>query len=214
LNEERPRLRGISHLLAAFVAGVAGVFLVAGAPSVKAAVAAAIYAFGLTLQFATSAIYHRVWWRFARARTYMRHADHAAIFVCIAATYTPFALLVLHGWLGAAILVVAWAGATAGVLRELAWPGAPRWIAVGAYVLLGWLAIPTAPWMIQELGWRVLPVLAGGLLYTAGAVVYARQRPDPAPALFGYHEVFHALVVGAAALMFGVIAFAVVPSAA
>jgi hemolysin III len=214
LNEERPRLRGISHLLAAFVAGVAGVFLVAGAPSVKAAVAAAIYAFGLTLQFATSAIYHRVWWRSARARTYMRHADHAAIFVCIAATYTPFALLVLHGWLGAAILVVAWAGATAGVLRELAWPGAPRWIAVGAYVLLGWLAIPTAPWMIQELGWRVLPVLAGGLLYTAGAVVYARQRPDPAPALFGYHEVFHALVVGAAALMFGVIAFAVVPSAA
>jgi hemolysin III len=214
LNEERPRLRGISHLLAAFVAGVAGVFLVAGAPSVKAAVAAAIYAFGLTLQFATSAIYHRVWWRSARARTYMRHADHAAIFVCIAATYTPFALLVLHGWLGAAILVAAWAGATAGVLRELAWPGAPRWIAVGAYVLLGWLAIPTAPWMIQELGWRVLPVLAGGLLYTAGAVVYARQRPDPAPALFGYHEVFHALVVGAAALMFGVIAFAVVPSAA
>jgi hemolysin III len=214
LNQERPRLRGISHLLAAFVAGVAGVFLVAGAPSIKAAVAAAIYAFGLTLQFATSAIYHRVWWRSARARAYMRHADHAAIFVCIAATYTPFALLVLHGWLGAAILVAAWAGATAGVLRELAWPGAPRWIAVGAYVLLGWLAIPTAPWMIDELGWRVLPVLAGGLLYTAGAVVYARQRPDPAPAFFGYHEVFHALVVGAAALMFGVIAFAVVPSAA
>jgi hemolysin III len=214
LNQERPRLRGISHLLAAFVAGVAGVFLVAGAPSVKATVAAAIYAFGLTLQFATSAVYHRVWWRSARAQAYMRHADHAAIFVCIAATYTPFALLVLHGWLGAAILVAAWAGATAGVLRELAWPGAPRWIAVGAYVLLGWLAIPTAPWMIEELGWRVLPVLAGGLLYTAGAVVYARQRPDPAPALFGYHEVFHALVVGAAALMFGVIAFAVVPSAA
>jgi hemolysin III len=214
LNQERPRLRGISHLLAAFVAGVAGVFLVAGAPSVKAGVAAAIYAFGLTLQFATSAVYHRVWWRSARARLYMRHADHAAIFVCIAATYTPFALLVLHGWLGVAILVVAWAGATAGVLRELAWPGAPRWIAVGAYLLLGWLAIPAAPWLIDELGWRLLPVLGGGLLYTAGAVVYARQRPDPAPALFGYHEVFHALVVGAAALMFGVIAFAVVPSAA
>jgi hemolysin III len=214
LNEQRPRLRGISHLLAAFVAGAAGIFLVAGAPTVRAGVAAGIYAFGLTLQFATSAIYHRVWWRSARARACMRHADHAAIFVCIAATYTPFALLVLDGWLGVAILVAAWAGATAGVLRELAWPGAPRWIAVGAYLMLGWLAIPAAPWLIDELGWRLVPVLCGGLLYTAGAVVYARRRPDPAPALFGYHEVFHALVVGAAALMFGVIAFAVVPAAA
>jgi hemolysin III len=107
LNRERPQLRGISHLVAAFVAGVAGVFLVAGAPTTRAAVAAGIYAAGLTLQFGTSAIYHRVWWRSGRTRAFMRHADHAAIFVCIAATYTPFALLVLHGWLGVAILVAA-----------------------------------------------------------------------------------------------------------
>jgi hemolysin III len=200
--------------VAAFVAGIAGLFLVAGAPTARAAVAAGIYAAGLTLQFATSAIYHRVWWRSARARARMRHADHAAIFVCIAATYTPFALLVLHGWLGVAILVTAWLGAAAGVIRELAWPGAPRWLAVAAYVVLGWLAIPTAPWLIDGLGWRALLLLAGGLLYTLGALVYARRRPDPAPALFGYHEIFHALVVGAAALMFGVIAFAVVPGAA
>jgi hemolysin III len=200
--------------VAAFVAGILGLFLVAGAPTVRAGVAAGIYAAGLTLQFATSAIYHRVWWRSARAHACMRHADHAAIFVCIAATYTPFALLVLDGWLGAAILVAAWLGAAAGVIRELAWPGAPRWLAVAAYVALGWLAIPTAPWLIDALGWRALLLLAGGLLYTLGAVVYARQRPDPAPAVFGYHEIFHALVVGAAALMFGVIAFAVVPSAA
>jgi hemolysin III len=211
LTPERPRLRGISHLIAAVVAGCAGLALVAGAPTTKAAVAAGIYAAGLTLQFATSAIYHRVWWRTARARAWMRHADHAAIFVCIAATYTPFALLVLHGWLGVAILIAAWLGAAAGVVRELAWPGAPRWLAIAAYVALGWLAIPTAPWMIGALGWKALLVLGGGLLYTAGALVYAAQRPDPAPTLFGYHEVFHALVVGAAALMFGVIAFAVVP---
>jgi hemolysin III len=214
LTPERPRLRGISHLIAAFVAGCAGVVLVAGAPTTKAAVAAAIYAAGLTLQFATSAVYHRVWWRTARARVWMRHADHAAIFLCIAATYTPFALLVLHGWPGVAILVAAWLGAAAGVVRELAWPGAPRWLAVAAYVALGWLAIPTAPWMIGALGWKALAVLGGGVLYTAGALVYAAQRPDPAPAIFGYHEVFHALVVGAAALMFGVIAFAVVPGTA
>src|SRR3954452_7687379 len=173
LNEQRLRLRGISHLLAAFVAGAAGIFLVAGAPTVRAGVAAGIYAFGLTLQFATSAIYHRVWWRSARARACMRHADHAAIFVCIAATYTPFALLVLDGWLGVAILVAAWVGAAAGGVRELAWPTAPRWIAVAAYVALGWLAVPTAPWLIGSLGWLMLPVVQNGVLYTLGAVVYA-----------------------------------------
>src|SRR3954447_20695620 len=144
----------------------------------------------------------------------MRHADNAAIFVCIAATYTPFALLVLDGWLGVAILVAAWGGAAAGGGRGLAWPTAPRWIAVAAYVALGWLAVPTAPWLIGSLGWRLLPVVGGGVLYTLGAVVYAARRPGPAPALFGYHEVFHALVVGAAALMFGVIAFAVIPGTA
>jgi hemolysin III len=214
LTPQRPRLRGISHLIAAIVAAIAGVLLVAGAPTTTAAVAAGIYGVGLTLQFATSALYHRVWWRTARARAWMRHADHAAIFVCIAATYTPFALLVLDGWLGVAILVAAWVGAAAGVVRELAWPTAPRWIAVAAYVALGWLAVPTAPWLIGSLGWRLLPVVGGGVLYTLGAVVYAARRPDPAPALFGYHEVFHALVVGAAALMFGVIAFAVIPGTA
>jgi hemolysin III len=203
---QRPRLRGISHLIAAVVAGCAGIVLVAGAPTTKAAVAAGIYAAGLTLQFATSAIYHRVWWRTARARVWMRHADHAAIFACIAATYTPFALLVLQGWLGLAILVAAWVGAAAGVVRELAWPGAPRWLAVAAYVMLGWLAVPASPWLIGELGWRLLPVLAGGLLYTAGAIVYAARRPDPAPALFGYHEVFHALVIAAAAVHFAAVA--------
>ena len=139
--------------------------------------AAGIYATGLTLQFGTSAIYHRVWWRTARAHACMRHADHAAIFVCIAATYTPFALLVLHGWLGVVILVAAWTARRPASCASWRWPGAPRWIAVAAYLLLGWLAIPAAPWLIDSLGWRPLPVLGGGLLYTAGAIVYARRRP-------------------------------------
>ena len=207
----KPRLRGVSHQWAAVGAVIAGVALVLAAPTGRASLAAGIYALSVVALFATSAVYHRVDWRSVRARRGMRHLDHAAIFVLIAGTYTPFALLVLDGWAGTAILVIVWIGALAGIVRELAWSSAPRWLGVATYVGLGWVAVLIAPRMVEALGWNVLPVVAGGVLYTAGAVVYARRRPDPWPAAFGYHEVFHALVIAAAALQFAVVAFAVVP---
>ena len=207
----KPRLRGVSHQWAAVGALVAGVALVLAAPSGRASLAAGIYAASMVTLFATSAIYHRVDWRSVRARRGMRHLDHAAIFVLIAGTYTPFALLVIDGWTGTAILVVVWAGALAGILRELAWSSAPRWLGIATYVALGWVAVLIAPRLVDALGWSVLGVLAGGVLYTAGAIVYARRRPDPWPTAFGYHEVFHALVIAAAAVQFAVVAFAVVP---
>jgi hemolysin III len=144
----------------------------------------------------------------------MRRADHAAIFVFIAGTYTPFALLVVSGPLGTGLLIAVWAGALAGIARELVWTRAPRWLGVAAYIALGWLAVLCAPTLISELGWSVTLVAAGGVLYTLGAVVYALRRPDPWPRSFGYHEVFHALVIAAAALHLAVIALVVLPAEA
>jgi len=118
------------------------------------------------------------------------------------------AILVLHGWLSTAIGITVWAGALAGIVMNLAWVDAPRWVVAGVYVALGWVAVAAFPQLADALGiGGVALVAAGGLLYTVGAVVYARQRPDPVPDVFGYHEVFHALVIAAAALHFAVVAF-------
>jgi hemolysin III len=144
----------------------------------------------------------------------MRRIDHSMIFVLIAGTYTPFTVLALHGTLATAILVVVWAGAAGGVVLNLVWVDAPRWLAAAVYVALGWVAVAAFPGLIDAIG--VVPTLLvalGGVLYTAGAVVYARRRPDPSPTVFGYHEVFHVLVILAAALQYAVIAFWVIPGA-
>jgi hemolysin III len=133
------------------------------------------------------------------------------IFTLIAGTYTPFALLVLHGRLATVILLAVWAGALAGIGFKLVWIDAPKWLIAGAYVVLGWVAVAAFPQLEDGLGIvGTALVAAGGALYTAGAVVYARKRPDPVPAVFGYHEVFHALVIAAALLQYAVIAFWVV----
>jgi hemolysin III len=210
----RPRWRGHSHQWAAVVAAAVGAVLVVTAPTLRAALGALVYALSITTLFAVSATYHRVEWRSPRARLWMRRADHAAIFVFIAGTYTPFALLVVAGPLGTGLLIAVWAGALAGIARELVWTRAPRWLGVAAYVALGWLAVLCAPTLISELGWSVGLVAAGGILYTLGAVVYALRRPDPWPRSFGYHEVFHALVIAAAALHLAVIALVVLPAGA
>jgi hemolysin III len=142
----------------------------------------------------------------------MRRLDHSMIFVFIAATYTPVAVLAMHGTLGTAILAVVWGGALLGVTLSLAWPGAPKWLTALVYVALGWVAVAAMPQLWDHLGpWSVIGLGAGGILYTLGAVVYARGRPDPRPATFGYHEIFHAFVVAAAAVHYAVIAFAVLP---
>jgi hemolysin III len=210
----KPRLRGVLHQWAFFVSLAAGVALVLVAPAGRATLATAIYAISVVCLFGVSAVYHRVNWVSQSARRWMRRLDHSMIFFLIAGTYTPFALLVLHGTLETAIMIGVWGGALAGVVLNLAWIDAPKWVTAIVYVALGWVAILAFPQMASALGLVAIAlVAAGGLLYTLGAVVYALRRPDPAPAIFGYHEVFHLLVIAAAALQYAVIAFYVVPRA-
>ncbi len=136
------------------------------------------------------------------------------IFVLIAGTYTPIAGVILHGGLRTAVLLTVWIGALAGVVFTVAWIEAPKWITAIPYVALGWVAVFAAPQLIEGIGGVGFSLIAlGGVLYTAGAVVYARKRPDPSPAVFGYHEVFHVLVIAAAAVHYGVIAGYVLPAA-
>jgi hemolysin III len=189
-----------------------GAALVVSAGGSRARVALAVYAISLVALFALSAVYHRVNWRSLVARDWMRRLDHSMIFVLIAATYTPVAVVALRGSAGLTILIAAWAGALSGLVLKLVWISAPRWLVVAAYVALGWIALVAIPQLAAAIGAVGLALLAlGGLLYTAGAVVYALMRPDPAPAVFGYHEVFHAMVIVAALLQYAVIAFWVVP---
>jgi hemolysin III len=142
----------------------------------------------------------------------MRRADHAMIFVFIAATYTPVAVLVLSQPLATVILAVVWGGAAAGVVLQLVWIDAPKWLSAVVYIAVGWVAVAAMPQLWSDLGWLSVAGLgAGGVLYTAGAVIYARGRPNPVPGVFGYHELFHAFVIAAAAAHYAVIAFAVLP---
>ena len=210
----RPQLRGVTHQWAFFISLAVGVVLVIQAPPGRGTLAAAVYAACVALLFGTSALYHRVTWQTSGARRWMRRLDHSAIFLLIAGTYTPFALLVLDGALADVVLAVVWAGALGGIVLKLLWIDAPKWLAALIYVLLGWVAIAVTPDLFGELGIAAgVMVALGGLFYTVGAVVYALRRPDPVPTVFGYHEVFHALVIAAAALQYAVIAFWVIPQA-
>jgi hemolysin III len=212
LRLNKPRLRGVSHQWAFFVSVAIGAALVVAAPSGEPRLAAAIYALSVAALFGTSALYHRITWASQAARRWMRRLDHSMIFFLIAGTYTPFALLVLDGDLATVILIVVWAGALAGVLMKLVWIDAPKALVAVTYIMLGWVAVAAFPDLIERLGVTAATLVAvGGLLYTLGALVYAFQRPDPAPSVFGYHEVFHALVILAAALQYAVIAFYVIP---
>jgi hemolysin III len=212
LKVSKPRLRGVSHQWAFFVSVALGAALVIVAPPGQPRLAAAIYALTVAALFGTSALYHRITWASQAARRWMRRLDHSMIFCLIAGTYTPFALLVLEGDLATVILIVVWAGALAGVLMKLVWIDAPKALVAVTYIMLGWVAVAAFPAMIERLGVTASALVAvGGLLYTLGALVYAFQRPNPAPSVFGYHEVFHALVILAAALQYAVIAFYVIP---
>ena len=213
-NIPKPRLRGVSHQWAFYFSIIAGLVLVIAAPAGRATLASAIYAVSVAALFGTSALYHRVTWPTPNARRWMRRLDHSMIFLLIAGTYTPFALLALDGALATVILVVVWAGALGGIVLKLVWIDAPKPLVAVLYVMLGWVAVAAFPDLLDELGvTSTALVAAGGLLYTAGAVVYALGRPNPMPAVFGYHEIFHALVIAAAALQYAVIAFFVLPGA-
>jgi hemolysin III len=209
----KPELRGVLHQYGFFVSAVLGAALVVAAPGGRATVAAAVYAASVSALLGTSALYHRIDWVRPRARAWMRRLDHSMIFVLIAGTYTPFSLLVLDGTLATAILIVVWAGALGGIVLNLVWITAPKWLTASVYVALGWVAVVAMPELAAALGAVGVALLfGGGLLYTAGAVVYALKRPDPAPTVFGYHEIFHALVLAAAVAHFAVVAFYALPA--
>jgi hemolysin III len=210
----KPKLRGVSHEWAFFISLVFGAALIFFAKTPKATLAVAIYAVSLSALLGTSALYHRVNWKRPNVRQWMRRLDHSMIFFLIAGTYTPFALIVMHGTLATAILVVVWVGAIGGAIVEMVWIGHPKWVSALVYLSIGWVAVVAFPELWDALGpVGALLLAGGGLLYTAGAVVYATQRPDPSPAIFGYHEVFHAFVIAAAAIQFAVIAFWALPHA-
>ena len=207
----KPRLRGVLHQYAFFVSLAAGAVLVGLAQGAGRA-AAAVYAAALSGLLGVSALYHRVNWS-PRARRWMRRLDHSMILLLIAGTYTPFALVVLSGTASRVLLVLVWIAALAGIAVNVLWVEAPKWVMAGFGIGLGWVFVAVAPELLTEAGALVTALLAvGGVLYTAGAVVYAVGRPDPVPAVFGYHEVFHLLVVVGAAAHYAGVAVSVLPA--
>ena len=188
----KPRLRGWLHAGTAPLALVAGIVLVSLAPTSAGRIGGAVFLAASVLLFGTSGIYHRGTWS-ARGEAVMRRLDHANIYVFIAASYTPLALLLLTGQSRALLLTVIWSAALGGLLFRLFWLSAPRWLYTVLYVLMGWAALGWMASFYASGGLTVLIlILAGGLCYTIGAVVYGRKRPNPSPAWFGYHEIFHA----------------------
>ena len=198
----KPLLRGVLHQCGAFVALGAGIVMVATAPTTRAAWAGAGFAASLVALYTVSAVYHRVNWSpIARAR--MRRADHASIFVLIAGTYTPLALLGLRSEQGDVLLLAVWCGALVGVVKSLLWINAPKIVAPILCVALGWAVVPYWNEAHTGLGTQALAlVFAGGVVYTLGAIFYALKRPALWPSVFGYHELFHACTLIAATLHF------------
>jgi hemolysin III len=191
----KPRLRGVLHEAAFAISLVTGTVLICLADGARERVAVAVYAGSVALLFGTSAAYHRGAWS-PRAYDVMARLDHSMIFVLIAGSYTPFTLLLLHGATRWAVLSVVWGGAAVGVLLRNVVRRPPRWLFVALYLALGWVAVGLMPAVLHRGGVAVLVLLGvGGLFYTAGALVYALQRPDPSPRWFGFHEVFHALTL-------------------
>jgi hemolysin III len=200
------------HQYAFFASLLAGFSLVATAPTPSARLAAAVFAASVAAMLGVSAVYHRVTWR-PRPRAWMARVDHATIYLLIAGTYTPYALLALAGPWRVGVLAVVWSGAAAAIALKFAWVDAPKALAAALGVALGWAGVVALPQLVKEVGAAAtVLVLAGGVLYTAGAVVYALRRPDPLPAVFGYHELFHAFVVAGVACHYVSVAFFVVPS--
>ena len=189
---------------------LAAPLLLLSADASRARVAAAVFAVSVTTCFGVSALYHRVTWA-PSVRRWMRRADHAGVYLLIAGTYTPVALLVLDGDWSNAILAIVWSGALIAILLKFVWVDAPKWVAAAIGLALGWMSVVALPQLEDRLQVSALTLLiAGGLLYSMGAVVYARRRPDPMPTVFGYHEVFHALTIGAAACQYVAIALFVI----
>ena len=213
LAKVKPRLRGVTHEYAFFVSLVLGAVLIVAAEGFEATLAVAIYAVSLSALFGVSALYHVHNWERPSARRWMRRLDHTMIFFLIAGTVTPFALLVLEPPLSTTLLVAVWAGALAGTIVELLWTEHPKWVGATVYIAVGLIGAIGFPAIVAEAGIVAgILIAGGGVLYGTGAVIYAAQRPNPSPAVFGYHEIFHVLVIAAAAAHFAAVAFFALPA--
>jgi hemolysin III len=203
----------VLHEYSFFVSIGSGVMLVLAASPDLARFTSAVYASALAGLFGVSALYHRVTWP-PRAGAWMRRLDHAMIFLLIAGTYTPIALLMLPRPKGLLLFGLVWGASVAGVVFNLVWITAPRLVSPVLYVVLGWSAIAALPDLLTSVSLPTLVLLtSGGVVYSIGALVYATRRPNPAPAVFGYHEVFHALTIAAATMHFAAVASVVLPAA-
>lgn len=191
----KPRLRGWIHAgISPFVLA-AGIVLVVLSPTAASRWANVVFAISAVMLFGTSAVYHRGSWS-PRVAGVLRRMDHTNIFLIIAGTYTPLSVILLEGRTARLLLIIVWSGALVGLLMRIFWLGAPRWLYVPIYVALGWVAVAFLPQFARAGGAGVLwLVVAGGLAYTLGAVVYGLKRPDPSPRWFGFHEIFHSLTV-------------------
>jgi hemolysin III len=205
----KPRLRGAFHLLGFVIAIGLGIPLVLTADPGRARIAAIVFALCVAACFGASALYHRPTWP-PKIRGRLARVDHAGVYLLIAGTYTPFCLLVLStGW-AVPVLSIVWGGAIAAIVVKLFWLRTPKWVSAMG-LALGWVAVVATSQLLKLDGVALGLVAAGGLMYTIGAVVYAARRPDPYPAVFGYHEVFHVLTLAAAGCMYAAVAFYVLP---
>ena len=204
--EVKPSWRGASHEVAAFIFPVLGLVLVAVAHTTAARWAALAYSIGVTAMYATSACYHRGHWS-ASVRRRLRRLDHSMILVGVAATYTPIAVVGLDARSARILLGVVWPLAMAGIVVQMLWLNAPRWLVAGLYVVIGWTALALVPVLWHELGvFTFSLIVCGGVVYSVGARVYSARRPDPMPEVFGFHEVFQALVILAGLIFYVAIA--------
>nr|WP_312886762.1 hemolysin III family protein [Actinocrinis puniceicyclus] len=197
LQSAKPKLRGWFHAGVFPLALAAGIVLIALAPTTGTAVACAIFAVSSWLLFGVSGVYHRGTWT-PRTHAVLRRLDHTNIFLIIAGTYTPLAVVLLPRNSAGVLLTLVWAGALIGIGMRVFWLHAPRWVYVPCYLALGWAAVFYMPQFLRSGGWSVVGlVIAGGLLYSIGAVVYALKRPNPSPRWFGFHEIFHLFTIAA-----------------
>jgi hemolysin III len=206
----KPRLRGVFHELGFYVALGLGFALVATAEGGRARVAAVVFSACVIICFGASALYHRPTWT-PTVRSWLARLDHAGVYLLIAGSYTPFGLLVMSTEWAVPVLAIVWSGALAAILVKLLWVRSPKWLSATIGLSLGWVAVAAISQLLRLPLAGVLLVAAGGLLYTGGAIVYIRRRPDPMPSILGYHELFHLLTLAATGCLYASIAFYVLP---
>jgi hemolysin III len=208
----KPKLRGVFHEVGFYAAAAIGVVIVVTAEPGRARMSGAIFASCVAACFGASALYHRPTWR-PRARAWLARLDHAGVYLLIAGSYAPFGLIVMsRGW-AIPVLAIVWTGALAAIVLKLLWVETPKWLSAIIGLTLGWVGAAALPQLLKLSPVAIVLVVASGILYTGGAIIYARRRPDPHPQVFGYHELFHVLTVAAAACEYVAVAFYVLPRA-